>query len=156
MPAPVWASWASSDSRGASRTARSLSRSSFRTHKKQKARETRAFCVGVKSLGLPATAATAAAATAATAAATAAAAAAATATILRLVDIDVSAIKLDTVHLLDGGACRTVVRKRHEPESTATTGLTVADHRGLRNLTKLFKRTAQAVVIRVPAETTNE
>ena len=94
----------------------------------------------------------------ATAAPTAAATATATATaaIARLVDIQGATVELGTIHLVRRGVRISSLGKRYEAESTTSAGITIRDHLGFEDLTVLLERCPQSVVVRTPAQSTNE
>ncbi len=86
----------------------------------------------------------------------AAAAAAAAATVLRLVHANAAPVELGAVHRIDGGVCVFRRGERDEPKSTRPTRVTVGDHFRVVDRTVRLERCSQALVRRIPAQTTDK
>jgi len=87
-----------------------------------------------------------------------AAAVAAARTLLRLGDVhlDGTAVELGPVKCRDGLVGRLVIVKGDKTESARTTRIAIADHDGFADLAVGAERGAQALVVRVPAQTSDK
>ena len=72
------------------------------------------------------------------------------------IDADGASVEVGAVEGRDGLFGRRIVLERDEPETTRTAGVAVADHDGFGDLAVGTERGVQAVVVRIPAQTSNK
>jgi hypothetical protein len=101
-------------------------------------------------------AATAAAVSTAAAATTTTATAATTATLMRFVNIQCTAIKFRTVHLLNCSVSRTIFAESYETKTTATASVSVSNYFSIGNFAMLLESHTKTVIICVPAQATHK